>query len=79
MSDSGLKSIVADLHALRYLDVDIAKVVGRSVRRVGQIIDELYPRPPRLTCVDDLPFHMKQRVLLWREQQDMDTSTVEVE
>ena len=69
-SDSGLKSIVADLHALGYLQQDIAMLVGRSQARVCVILTELYPRPPRPTCVDDLPFHMKQRVLLWREQDD---------
>jgi hypothetical protein len=71
-SDSGLKSIVADLYALRYETADIAAMVGRSERRVRQIIDELYPRPTRPHSVDDLPFHMKQRVLQFREQDTAD-------
>lgn len=68
MSDNGLKAIVADLYALRYKSADIAMLVGRTEQRVRQIIEELYPRPPRPRSADDLPFHMKQRVLLWREQ-----------
>lgn len=72
MSDSGLKSIVADLYALRYKTADIARVVGRGERAVRAIIEELYPRPPRPTSVDDLPFHMKQRVLQWKQQSGED-------
>jgi hypothetical protein len=68
MSDRGLKPIVADLHDLGYTDAEIALVVERSERRVGQILNEVCPRPARLHSVDDLPFHMKQRVLLWKEQ-----------
>lgn len=67
MSDNGLKSIVADLHDLGYTDAEIAIVVERSPRHVGRILSEVCPRPPKLTCIDDLPFHMKQRVLMWKE------------
>lgn len=73
MSEHGLKSIVADLYAMRYRTDDIAMLVGRTERRIRQIVDELYPRPSTPRSADDLPAHLRERVLLWRgEREDAD-------
>lgn len=67
---AGLKAIVADLHDLGYSDAEIALVVCRSERRVGQIISEVCPRPPRVTCVGDLPHAIRNRIEMWKQTED---------
>lgn len=71
MSDDGLKAIVADLHDFGYTAADIARVVCRSERRVGQILQEVKPSPPPLKSIDDLPHDLRQRVLHWLNLQNL--------
>lgn len=78
MSESGLKSIVADLHDMGYSNQEIARVMGRCNSRIGQILAEVCPRPPYLMSVDDLPFHMKQRVELWKQQNGEELQPLQV-
>lgn len=65
-SDNGLKSIVADMHDEGYSDCEIAVAVDRSERRIGQILHELKPRPPKITSIEDLPHHWQERIRNWQ-------------
>lgn len=73
-SDNGLKTIVADLHDMGYTDAEIAMVVQRSERRVGQILKDLKPRPQRVRSIDDLPHDMRERVRNWLDVQKLNVT-----
>jgi hypothetical protein len=75
---TGLKSIVADLHDLGYSDAEIAVVVGRTPQRVGQIIAEVCPRPPRIASIADLPHALRTRIELWKQTDDDHLSFLKV-
>lgn len=62
MTDNGIKQIVAELDDLRYTAAEIGLVLRISERRVGRILQDVKPRPPRLRTIDDLPQHMRDRV-----------------
>lgn len=57
-----LVSLVADLLAMHYRPSGIARIVGRTPERIGQIQRDLGLLPPRLRSVDDLPADMRLRV-----------------
>lgn len=57
-----MKAIVAELDDMRYTAAEIAIVLRISERRVGQILQDVKPRPVRLRSIDDLPRHMQERI-----------------
>ena len=57
-----LVAIVADLIALRYRHSDIARVVGRTPQRIGQIAADIGMMVPLLRSRDDLPPDIRGRV-----------------
>lgn len=66
-SDNGLKSIVADLKAMRYRTTDIARILNRTRQHINRILRELNMHELPLTSVDDLPHDMRERVQHYNE------------
>jgi hypothetical protein len=61
-----LYSIVADLEAHGYRAADIARALDRSSERIRQILRDLGVNRPRIRSTDDLPPHLRERVVAFR-------------
>lgn len=61
-----LVALVCDLAALGYGASSIARALQRSPERIRQIMRDVSITKPRIRTVDDLPDHMRERVLAFR-------------
>lgn len=63
MTDSGLKSVIADLKAMRYRTSDIARELHCTRQHVNRILRELDMNERPLRSVDDLPADLRMRAI----------------
>ncbi len=67
-----LYPLIGDLYALGYNLADIGRAVGLTRARVCEIVRDMNIQRPRMKSVDDLPQHIRERVIALR---NLTTST----
>lgn len=68
MTDGGLKSVIADLKAMRYRTTDIARELCVTRQHVNRVLREFEMNERPLRSINDLPIDLRDRVINARKQ-----------